>query len=99
MSHFSLFHHSITNPPGASNVSPLQQSGSTTMNGGAAEFVIDQRLYRLYEKLRAINPSVLVMVETLNIALAAEGTVITTSEELEKFIEAIEMFEKEEGLS
>lgn len=98
MSHSSLSQQSITNPQGTSNVSPLHPSGSTAMNRSAGLFVIDHRLYQLYEKLRKINPSVLVMVSALNIALEPEGPVITTCEELEAFLGAIEVFEQEEGI-
>lgn len=99
MSHSSLSQQSITNPQGTSNVSPLHQSGSTTMNRSSGLFVIDQRLYRLYERLRTCNPSVLVMVNALNIALEPEGPMIKTCEQLEMFLEAIAEFEKEECMS
>lgn len=60
--------------------------------------LIDHRLYRLYEELREINPSVLVMVNALNSALGPEGPSIRTCEELEMFLEAVADFEQQEGL-
>ncbi len=102
MSHSSLSQHSSTNPLGASNVSPLHPSGSTTMGGDlstASEFIVDRRLYVLYEKLRTLNPSVLTMVNALNVALANQGEVIRTCADLEAFLVAVEVFETEEALS
>lgn len=99
MSHSSLSRQSITNPHGTSNVSPLHPSGSTAMNHGMGEFVIDHRLYRLFEKLKEANQSVQVMVNALNIAMGPEGPSIRTCEDLEIFLEAIADFEQQEGLS
>ncbi|MEZ8094510.1 hypothetical protein ACED51_10490 [Photobacterium swingsii] len=96
MSHSNRFPHRITKPFGASNVSPLQPSGSTTMN---RTWCIDHRLYGTYQKLRACQPSVLLMVKALNVLLAQHGQTIETCFDLEEFIDAIDEFERVEGLS
>ncbi|SKC34440.1 hypothetical protein CZ809_04060 [Photobacterium piscicola] len=101
MAHSNSYKTSSTKAHQSSNVSPLHHSGSTTMIGGSVEYQIDHRLYQLYENLRACNPSVLIMVNALNVEIRqhpALGPVITTCGDLECFITAITEYEEEAGL-
>ncbi|RXJ72027.1 hypothetical protein CS022_18280 [Veronia nyctiphanis] len=86
-----------TNARQAGNVSPLHHSGSTAMSSlrpFRAE-VMDKRLFDLYCKLRALNPSVYEMVTALNVALRPYGWLIHTVEALECFIDAADEWEAE----
>ncbi|MCD9468826.1 hypothetical protein [Photobacterium iliopiscarium] len=101
MAHSNAHQPSITKAHQSSSVSPLHPSGSTAMGGGSVEYQIDQRLYQLYENLRACNPSVLIMVNALNVVIrqySALGPVITTCGDLECFIAAITAYEEEAEL-
>ncbi|WP_146154691.1 hypothetical protein [Photobacterium kishitanii] len=65
------------------------------------EYKIDQRLYQLYENLWVCNPSVLIMVNALNVVIRqypALGPVITTCGDLECFISAVTEYEAEAEL-
>ena len=69
MSRSTFLPPSSTKAQPASNVSPLHHSGSTTMRGllpFQAE-VMDEGLYRLHERLQAINPNVQQVVWALNV--------------------------------
>ena len=101
MAHSNSHSPSSTKAHQPSSVSPLHHSGSTTMIGGSVEYQIDQRLYQLYENLRVCNPSVLIMVNALNVVIRqypALGPVITTCGDLECFIEAVTAYEEEAEL-
>ena len=76
MAHFSLHQPSSTKAPQSSSVSSLHHSGSTTMIRSSVEYQIDQRLYQLYENLRACNPSVLIMVNALNVVILHWGLLL-----------------------
>lgn len=98
MSHSNSHQPSITKAHQPSSVSPLHHSSSPVMGGGSVEYQIDQRLYQLYENLRACNPSVLIMVNALNVVIRqypALGPVITTCSDLECFIAAVTAYEEE----
>ena len=97
MAHSNSHKTSITKAHQSSSVSPLHRSGSTMMIRSSVEYQIDQRLYQLYENLRACNPSVLIMVNALNVVIRqypALGPVITTCGDLECFITAITEYEE-----
>ncbi|MGF1708896.1 hypothetical protein [Enterovibrio baiacu] len=97
MSRSTFLPPSSTKAQPASNVSPLHHSGSTTMRGllpFQAE-VMDEGLYRLYERLRAINPNVQQVVWALNVALNQHGWAIRTVEDLECFMDAAEAWGQE----
>lgn len=101
MAHSNSHQPSITKAHQSSSVSPLHHSGSTAMGGCSVEYQIDQRLYQLYEKLRVCNPSVLIMVNALNVVIRqhpALGQVITTCGDLECFIAAVTAYEEDAGL-
>lgn len=58
------------------------------------DFYINQRLVKLYHKLKAQNPSFRVTIAALNIALEQGGQRIITKEDFERFIEQVETFEE-----
>lgn len=101
MAHSNSHKTSITKAHQSSSVSPLHRSGSTMMIRSSVEYQIDQRIYQLYENLRTCNPSVLIMVNALNVVIRqypALGPVITTCSDLECFIAAVTAYEEEAEL-
>lgn len=57
------------------------------------QFMIDERLARLFKKLTALNPPVGQMVAALNVVLAENGEKIVTQEDFEIFLDQIEASE------
>lgn len=71
------------------------------MIGSSAVYQIDLRLYQLYENLQVCNPSLLIIVNALNVVIhqyPALGPVITTCSDLECFITAVMEYEAEAEL-